>query len=212
MMSELGDRPKLRFQAQTRKKRTRKIGLQRIQLLSSQTPKMLKKHVRLWNRSIIISELGAKPKLRFLDNTRKKRTCKIGHQLIQLLSSRTPQKWLKKHVRLWNHSIMMSELGARPKLRFWAWMSTKKTQKIGLQRIQLLSSRIPQKWLKKTCQALESLNTDVRASSQAQSTILGLDEHETDTKHRTSRNSASKLTNPLEMVKKNMSGFGIAQY
>ena len=32
--------------------------------------------------------------------------------------------------------------------------------------------------------------------------MLGQDEHETDTKSRTSTNSASKLTNPLEMVKK----------
>ena len=40
--------------------------------------------------------------------------------------------------------------------------------------------------------------------------FLSLDEHETDTKNRTSTNSASELTNPLEMVKKNMTGFGIA--
>ena len=33
-------------------------------------------------------------------------------------------------------------------------------------------------------------------------TILGLDEHETDEKNRTSRNLTSELTNPLEMVKK----------
>ena len=33
-------------------------------------------------------------------------------------------------------------------------------------------------------------------------TILGLNEHETDVKNRTSRNSTSELTNPLEMVKK----------
>ena len=32
--------------------------------------------------------------------------------------------------------------------------------------------------------------------------ILGLNEHETDVKNRTSRNSASELTNPLERVKK----------
>ena len=54
----------------------------------------------------------------------------------------------------------------------------------------------------KTCQALESLNYDVRARSQAQITILGLDKHETGTKNQTSTNSASKLSNPLEMVKK----------
>ena len=41
--------------------------------------------------------------------------------------------------------------------------------------------------------------------------ILGLDEHETDAKNRTSRNSVYELTNPLEMVTKNMSCFGMAQ-
>ena len=44
-------------------------------------------------------------------------------------------------VSLWNRSILMLELGFRPKLRFWANMSTKQTQKIGFQRIQLISSR-----------------------------------------------------------------------
>ena len=43
-------------------------------------------------------------------------------------------------------------------------------------------------------------------------TIVGLDEHETDAKNQTSTNSASEVTNPLEMVKKNMSRFGIAQF
>ena len=60
----------------------------------------------------------------------------------------------------------------------------------------------PLEMVKKTCQALESLNYDVRARSQAKITILGLDEHETNAKNRTSRNSASQLTNPLEMEKK----------
>ena len=39
---------------------------------------------------------------------------------------------VKKHFRLLNRSILISELGFRPKLRFWAKMSTKQTQKIGL--------------------------------------------------------------------------------
>ena len=60
----------------------------------------------------------------------------------------------------------------------------------------------PLKMVKKKCQALESLNYDVR---------VGLNEHETDAKNRTSTNSASELTKPLELVKKNMSGFGITQ-
>ena len=60
----------------------------------------------------------------------------------------------------------------------------------------------PLEMVKKTCQALEFLNSDVRARSQAQITILGQDEHETDTENQTSTNSASDLTKPLEMVKK----------
>ena len=52
----------------------------------------------------------------------------------------------KKHVSLLNRSILMSELGVRPKLRFWAKMSGKQTQKIGLQQIQHLSSRTRYKW------------------------------------------------------------------
>ena len=60
----------------------------------------------------------------------------------------------------------------------------------------------PLEMVKKRCQVLESLNSDVGARSSAHITILGLDEHETDAKDRTSRNSTSELTNPLAMVKK----------
>ena len=60
--------------------------------------------------------------------------------------------------------------------------------------------------VKKTFQAFKLLNSDVRARSKAQITILGQEEPQTDAKSRTSRNSASELTNPLEMVKKH-SGF-----
>ena len=67
------------------------------------------------------------------------------------------------------------------------------TRKIGLQGIQLLA--------KKTCQALESLNSDVRDRSRVEITMLGQDEYETDTKNWNLTNSASELTNPLEMVK-----------
>ena len=55
--------------------------------------------------------------------------------------------------------------------------------------------------VKKICQSFESLNYDVRARIYAQITILGQDEHETNAKNRTLTNSASELTNPLEMVK-----------
>ena len=70
----------------------------------------------------------------------------------------------------------------------------------------------PSEMRKKTCQAFESLNSDVRDRSYVEITMLGQDEHEIDRKNRTSTNSASELTNPLEMVKKYMSGFGIAQF
>ena len=63
----------------------------------------------------------------------------------------------------------------------------------------------------KTCQSLESLNYDVRVRIYAQITILVLGEHEKVAKIRTLTNSSSELTNPLEMVKKNMTVFGIAQ-
>ena len=59
---------------------------------------------------------------------------------------------------------------------------------------------------------MESLNFDVRDRIKAQITILCQDENETDANNRTLINSASELTNPLEMVKKNMSSFGIAQF
>ena len=42
---------------------------------------------------------------------------------------------------------------------------------------------IPLEMVKKTCQDLESLNFVVRARSEAQITILGLDEQETDAKN-----------------------------
>ena len=101
---------------------------------------------------------------------------------------------------------MMSELGARPKLQFWAKMSKKRTRKIEIQRIQIPSSRTPYNG-KKTIQAFESLNFDVRARSQARDTILGQDEQETDAKNWTSTNLVSQLTNPLEEVKKTFQAF-----
>ena len=60
----------------------------------------------------------------------------------------------------------------------------------------------PLEMVKKTCEALESLNYDVQDRGQAQITMLGQVEHEIDTKNRTSTISASELTSPLEMVKK----------
>ena len=65
----------------------------------------------------------------------------------------------------------------------------------------------PLEMVKKTCQALESLNSDVRDGSYVEITMVGQDEHETDKKHRTLTNSASVLTNRLEMVKKPIQAF-----
>ena len=83
-------------------------------------------------------------------------------------------------------------------------MSTKQTRKIELQKISASELTNPLRNGKKTCLALESLNSNVQARSYAQITILGLDEHEIYAKNRTSKNSASELTNPLEMVKKHV--------
>ena len=41
-----------------------------------------------------------------------------------------PLKMVKNQFRLLNRSILMLELGFSPKLRFWAQMSSKQTQKI----------------------------------------------------------------------------------
>ena len=47
----------------------------------------------------------------------------IAQFLCQALES------LNSDVRLWNRSILMSELGVRPKLQFWAYMSKNKREK-----------------------------------------------------------------------------------
>ena len=60
----------------------------------------------------------------------------------------------------------------------------------------------PLEMVEKTCQSMKSLNSNVRARTLAQITILGQNEQETDAKNRTSMNSASKLMNPLKMVKR----------
>ena len=44
-----------------------------------------------------------------------------------------PLEMVKRHFKLLNRIILMSELGLRPKLRFSAKMSKKLTQKLGLQ-------------------------------------------------------------------------------
>ena len=61
--------------------------------------------------------------------------------------------------------------------------------------------------VKKPIQDFESLNSDIRARSYAQITILGQDKYQTDAKNRTSTNLAALLTNPFEMVKKTFQAF-----
>ena len=56
--------------------------------------------------------------------------------------------------------------------------------------------------VKKPIQAFESLNSDVRARSWAQITILDIDEQEKDAKNRTLTNLAFQLTNPYKWLKK----------
>ena len=46
-----------------------------------------------------------------------------------------PLEMVKNQLKLFNLSILISELGVRLKLPFWAQMSSKQTQKIGLQQI-----------------------------------------------------------------------------
>ena len=65
----------------------------------------------------------------------------------------------------------------------------------------------PFEMVRKTIQAFESLNSDVRATSQAQITILSLDEQESNAKNQSARNSTSELTNSLEMVIKTIQTF-----
>ena len=57
---------------------------------------------------------------------------------------------------------------------------------------------------------MASLNSDVRDRNYLEITMLGQDEHETETKNWTSTNSDSELTNPLEMVKNQFKLFNLS--
>ena len=72
-----------------------------------------------------------------------------------------PLEMVKNQLRLLNRLILMSEQGVRPKLRFLAQMSTKQTQKNLAARNSSSELTNPLEIIKKTCQALESLNYDV---------------------------------------------------
>ena len=58
----------------------------------------------------------------------------------------------------------MSDLAVRPKLRFWAKMSKKRTRKSDFNELTF-SAHEPLEMVKKIFQAFESLNFEVRARS-----------------------------------------------
>ena len=78
----------------------------------------------------MMSELGVRTKLRFCAKISRKQTRKIGLKLNSPSELTNTLEMVKKQFILLNRSILMSELGVRPKLRFWAQMSSKQTQKI----------------------------------------------------------------------------------
>ena len=70
----------------------------------------------------------------------------------------------------------------------------------------------PLEIVKKQFRLLNHLILMSELGFKAEITILVPDEKETDAKNRTSTNLAYELTNPLEMVKKNLLVFGIVQF
>ena len=82
--------------------------------------RMVKKHVRLSNRSIMMSELGARPKLQFLGLDEHETDAKNWTSSNSTSKLTNPLEMVKKHVRLRNCSILVSELRGKPKLRFCA--------------------------------------------------------------------------------------------
>ena len=143
IMSGLMVRPKLRFCTKMSMKQTRKIRLQRIQILSSRTPyKWGKKIFRFWIARLWYpsQELGVNYDFgpRWAWNGREK---SVFNEFS--FSAYEPLRFRKKkHFRLLNRSILRSELRVSPKLQFWAKTRTQ-TRKIGLQGIQLVRSRTP---------------------------------------------------------------------
>ena len=144
-MSEIGVRPKLRCWAKMSMKQTQKSDFNEFRFWAHEPWEMVKNQFRLLNRSILMSELGVRPKLRFWAQTSSKQTQKYDSKVFNFWSHE-PLRNGKKHARLWNRSILMSEIGVWSKLRCWSKMSMKQTRKIGLQRIRVLSSRTPLKW------------------------------------------------------------------
>ena len=170
---------------------------------------MVIKIFRLLIRSILISKLGVSLKLRFRAHMGGKQTQKFDCKEFSFWAHEPLKNWEKKHVRLWNHLILMSEIGVRLKLRCWAKMSNRH-EKSDFNEFRFWAHE-PLKMGKQTFQAFKSHNFEVRASSESQITILSKDEKDTDAKNWATRNSASEIKYPLEMVKKNMTGCGIAK-
>ena len=123
---------------------------------------MVKNQLRLLNRSTLMSELGVRPKLRFGAQMSTKQTQKIWQKQFSFWAHESLRNG-KKNISGFGIAQIWCLSLARPKLRFWAKMSKKRTRKIRLQRIQLLSSRTLRHG-KKTFQAFESFNFEVRAS------------------------------------------------
>ena len=90
LMSELGVRPKLWCWAKMSMKQARKIWLQGISFWAHESLRNVKKTCEIWNRSIMMSELRVRPKLRCWAKMSRKQTRKIVLQRIQLMSSWTP--------------------------------------------------------------------------------------------------------------------------
>ena len=93
---------------------------------------MEKKHFMLLNRSVLMSELGFRPKLRVLAKMSTKQTEKNRTLTNSVSKLMNLLEMVKKHLMLLNRSVLTSELGFRPKFRVWAKMSKKQKQKIGL--------------------------------------------------------------------------------
>ena len=167
-MSKIGVSLKLRCWAMMSMKQTRKIELQRIQLLNSRTPlKIVKKHFMLWNRSILMSEIGVRPKLRFwaqshrwVVNGHKKSDFKEfsfwAHEPLRngkknMAGFGITQFWCPRYELGPNYDV-----GQR-----WAWNRRKKWDfdEFSFWAHEPLGNG------KKTCQALESLNSAVRDRS-----------------------------------------------
>ena len=90
-----------------------------------------------------MSELEVRPQITILGQDEHETDTENQTSTNSAFDLTNPLEMVKKHVRILNCSILMSELEVRPKLRFWAKISMKQKRKVELQRIQLLTSRTP---------------------------------------------------------------------